>query len=513
MSIELYNENVGAYLIGSILKQPQLLTLPQYPLCKADFEPCKLHQIIYLCATRLVKSGIQEITEMEIENVIKSHPAQHEILQDNNYFEFIYTAKELSVIDNFEFYYNTIRKFSLLRELKKDGYSIKPFYDELGDEEKESSKLDSLSIQDIINGIEVGASKLRTKYDVKYVRNEIVVGNETEELLEHFEHRPSFGALLSSPYLSQIINGVNRGNLIMRSAPSGANKSRMAVSDMCGLCVDKYYDFEAKEFVDNSNYRGPGLFIHTELDTVTEMQPMFLACVSGVPTSKITMGQCTPEEKARVIKAGKIIKENNLILTDMPDFTSASLKRKMKEKVENDGVTYVNFDYMMMNGPLSFEYRNNVGVQAQEHAALRSLATDLKEYAQEFNVGILTASQTNGQESQMDFPDESCIAGSKAMKNKLDAGFIMVPAKERRKEMKLVEPFIKQFAKKGVYNNKNEYYPNRITYIYKARFGLYSEEKIKIFHRFDAGTMRNTDMFCCNYYNELVEDVPLPVFR
>lgn len=508
----LYNENVGACLIGSILKQPQLLSLPQYPLCKADFEPCKVHQILYICAKKLASAGVQEITEVEVENIIKNHPVQYEILQDNNYFEFIYTSKQLAVIDNFEFYYNTIRKFSLLRELSSKGYSISKFYDELGDENEERSKLEKHSIQDIVNSYELGAINLRNKYDVKYVRNEITVGEDTESLLELFEDKPSFGALLCSPFLSTLINGFNRGNLIMRSAPSGANKSRMAVSDMCGLCVDQYYDYEAQDFIDNSNYQGPGLFIHTELDTVTEMQPMFLACVSGVPSSTITLGQCTPEEKVRVIKAGEILKRNNFTLTDMPDFTSASLKRKIKEKVENDGVMYVNFDYMMLNGPLSFEYKQNTGVQAQEHAALRSLATDLKSYAEDFNVGILTASQTNGNEKTQDFPDELCISSSKSIRNKLDAGFIMLPTKERKKELKIVEPFIAQYAPKGVYKSVNDYYPNRITYVYKARFGLYSEEKIKIFHRFDAGTMRNTDLFCCDAYNELRDDIPMPNF-
>ena len=511
MESNLYNENIGACLIGSILKQPQLLTLPQYPLEKSDFAPCKLHQILYICATRLARAGIQEITEIEVENVVKNHPAQYEILQDNNYFEFIYTAKQLAIIDNFEFYYNTIRKFSLLRELKTKGYSIAPFYDELGDEKEQASKLEKKSIQDIVNYYELDAIELRNKYDVKYVRNEITVGEDTETLIEHFEDKPSFGALLCSPFLSSLINGFNRGNLIMRSAPSGANKSRMAVSDMCGLCVDQYYDYTANDFVDNPNYQGPGLFIHTELDTVTEMQPMFLACVSGVPSSRITLGQLTDEEKLRVLKAGEILKKNNFTLTDMPDFTSKSIKRKIKEKVENDGVMYVNFDYMMLNGPLSFEYKNNTGVQAQEHAALRSLATDLKDYAETMNVGILTASQLNGNEKTMDFPDESCISSSRSIKNKLDAGFIMLPTKERKKEIKVVEPLIQQYAPKGVYKEKKDIYPNRITYVYKARFGLYSEEKIKIFHKFDAGTMRNIDYFCCDAYNEFV-NIPMPQF-
>ena len=102
-------------------------------------------------------------------------------------------------------------------------------------------------------------------------------------------------------------------------------------------------------------------------------------------------------------------------------------------------------------------------------------------------------SQTNGNEKQTDFADESCIAGSKAMRNKVDAGFVMLPLKERPKDRKLIEPFIKI---KG--RIKPESYPNRITYLYKARFGEYSDQKIKVYHHFDAATMRNKDFFCCD---------------
>lgn len=48
----------------------------------------------------------------------------------------------------------------------------------------------------------------------------------------------------------------------MRSSKSGGSKTRMAVADICGLCVDKYWDNQAEDFVENLNYQGPGfLFI------------------------------------------------------------------------------------------------------------------------------------------------------------------------------------------------------------------------------------------------------------
>lgn len=498
-------------LLGCLLKQPSLLALSQYPLTKADFSPVKFHETMYVAIKKLARAGVQEISEIEIENVAKTNIAAMEILQDNNYMDFIYMTKELANLENFGYYYDVIRKFSLLRELQDNGYDITEFYDELQDEETRETSFAKLTIQSILNTIDLRNTKLRGKYDVKYVRDEIVVGEDIDNLLEEFEEKPSFGAHLCSPYLTQIIWGFSRGNLIMRSSTSGGGKSRIAVADICGLCVDQYYDFNKKDFVSNPNYQGPGFFIHTELDTRREMQPMFLACISGVPTNTITMGKCTDEEILRVKKAAEIICNNNLVLTDMPDFTSASLERKIKEQVENNGAVFGCFDYMMLNSPLSIEYKQNTGVQAREDMALRGLATDLKEYAEKYQVGLLTMTQTNGAEKTMEFPDESCIAGSKATRNKVDAGFIMLPAKDRQKEIRIVAPFIQA---KGAIGNKaiEVTKPNRITYVYKTRFGEYADRKIKIFHRFDASIMRNTDLFCTDAKNEFVK-IPYPAYE
>lgn len=495
-------------LLGCLFKNPQLLFMPQYPLKKKDFSPEVFHKTLFVCALKLAQEGVQEITEIEVENLIKNYPVQQEILEDNRYFDFIYTVKELCTLENFDYYYNSIRKFSLLRDLKTQGFDITQFYDELQNEESQNSKLQNLTIQDILNTIELEAISMRKEFDVNFVRDEIIVGEDIDNLLDEFEEVPSYGAMLSSPFLTEIIHGFSRGNLILRSSPSGGNKTRIAVSDICGLCVDKYFDENVNDFVDNPNYQGPGLFIHTELDTRREMQPMFLAAISGVPTNVITMGKSSPEERARVKEAAKILKQCNLRLTNMPDFTSKSIERKIKEAVEVDGAIFGCFDYMMLNSAFSMEYREKTGVQAREDMALRDLATDLKFYAEKYQIGILTMSQTNGNEKQSDFPDESCIAGSKAMRNKVDAGFVMLPAKDRPKELKLVEPFCKRDKPVG----GKLVLPNRVTYIYKARFGEYQERKLKVWHKFDGGTMRNKDFFICDNYNNLVRDIPYPSF-
>lgn len=502
----LYNPNVASMLIGCLLNNPNLSLRPDIPLTKADFAPQEFHKILFVCISHLAKAGVTDITELEIDNFIDKYEAQKEVLQDSNYYEFLTTVKELANLDNFDFYYNTIRKFSLLRELKSKGHDISKYYDETEEEEKAQRQLEQWTIKNILDDIDHEASLFRNKYDINFVRNEMTAGEDTEELIEEFEQTPAFGSFLTSPYLTQLYMGLCRGHLIMNSSPAGTGKTRMMIADLCGISVDTLWDEEANDFIKNPNYDGCGLFIHSELASRKEINPMFLACVSGVNVKHITMGQLTKEEKARVVKAGEILQRNNMILCDMPDFTSANIKRKIEDCVKNYGTTTIGFDYLQLQSAISAEYKVTTSIPAREDLVLRALATDLKAYAEEYNVAIMTASQLNGMEKQMEFPDESCLSSSKAIKQKLDGACITLSTKDRPKECKMVEPYLKR---KG-FGDDNK--PNIITYVYKARFGEYADQKIKVWRRFDRATLRNTDCFCTDQYNQLI-NIPKPVLE
>lgn len=847
-------------LLGCLLKKPSLLELPQYPLTSNDFEPVVFHKLMFTAVYKLAKQGIQEATEIEVENIVKNHPSTLEVFQDNNFMDFIYTSKELCIPENFEYYYTTIKKFSLLRDLHTQGFDITEFYDELEDEESQNANLEKISIQDILNTIEYKSIELRSKYDIKYVRNEIVAGENTGELIEAFEEVPAFGAFLSSPYVTQLFMGWCPGHLIMDSSPSGVGKAltnstrvpmadgtwkqvgevkvgdylldregnptkvlgvfpqgkhqvyevkfkdgrkvfcnkehlwtvhnnlsnnykklitvttesminklksntqfrfsvpycepvnykeknffippyimglflgngsfrinksshsftfsspdsflpktiaktmgwkvkknpahnydwyfynnkeklvhvedilkeypelinaysyskfipnkylkgsiyqrkellkglldtdgsvskkkgriaffttseqmkdnvltlcyslgmgatatidkrkykytsgicwkisiqtslenkltmfnyppklnkikkelsknkrrerrdcqqiieinklnyledmtcfivnnlehlflcndyivthntRISVADLCGVSVDTLWDDEANDFISNLNYQGPGLFIHTELATYTEINPMFLACVSGVEVKHITMGNLTKEEKNRVLKAGEILQNNGLVLCDMADFTMKNIDRKIKESVEGYGMKYMVFDYVQLNSSITFEYRKNTAVQSREDLVLKYITTELKDMAEKYGIGIKTSSQLNGQEKLLEFPDESCLAGGKSQKNKLDCGSITLPVKDRQKEYKRVDPYIKKVGIKAKDNK-----PNLITYIYKSRFGEYADQKIKVWRYFDRGRFRNKDFICTDQYDNLIR-IPKPVLK
>lgn len=140
----------------------------------------------------------------------------------------------------------------------------------------------------------------------------------------------------------------------------------------------------------------------------------------------------------------------------------------------------------------------------REDLILKNLVTDLKMYAEKYNVGLMSMTQLNGNEKTMDFPDESCLSGSKAMKTKIDAGSIILNAKDKPKSLKRVEPFVhKRGFKDGVQ-------PNIVEMIYKSRYSMYASEKVKVWSYFDRGTLRRHDFFVTNANDEIM-NVPKSV--
>lgn len=497
----LYNANYGALLLGCLMKDTNLLFNPSYPLSRNDFTPVPMHRVIFRVIVKLAESGARDISEIEIDNFAQNYPSEYEILQDGNFMEFVSTVKELSSTERYELYYTSIRKFSLLRDLKEQGFTITKYFDEMLDESEQTNNFDKYSMQEILDDIEFKQAQLRNKYDVNYVRDEMWAGDDTENLLNEFKEKPAFGAFLQSPYLTQLYQGWCRGHLLLRSAPSGVGKSRLSVGDLCNVCSQELWNEECQDFIANDNYQGPGFFIHTEMKTKQEVNPMFLACISGVEYRRITNGLLDKQEEKRVLKAGEILLQSRLRISDMPDFTKASTKRKIKELVDGEGVTYGVFDYVQLQSSLASEYKETTNMPVREDLVLKDFVTDLKAWAEEFNVGILSGTQLNDNWKTTSFPDEGSLSGAKSIKNKIDAGSIVLNTKDRKKEFKKVEPYIRR---KG-FGKDNFHPPNIVEYMYKGRYSLFGDQKIKVWSYFDKGTLRRTDYFVTDFEDEFVK--------
>ena len=208
--------------------------------------------------------------------------------------------------------------------------------------------------------------------------------------------------------------------------------------------------------------------------------------------------------RERLDEAGKIMKDSELRLINMPEFTSSIIKERIKS-LALDGFKYITDDYIWNNFHIVADLKKTMGVNnILEYQALLHYADTLKMQAEKWNVGIASMMQLNGNEKVNELVDESCLFAGRQVKTKLDNGSIyMYP---RPKELQLVEPLIVAWNKA---NSKKTFgdmiKPNAVSHVFKARFNRYGQN-LKVWHNVDNGIGRMTDMFVTTWDNKLPTD-------
>ncbi len=503
------NRTVNDRLLGCYLQRPELTLDSKYPLDKDEWT-ILFQKILYATIYNLALNGCKSVSIMDIEEFVKPYQSEYNVLQDNNFEDYITTVVELTDVDNFEYYYTEFRKFSCLNAYKEKGFDIKKFYDEDKSEESQLENLNQYSIEDIVNWFEKQQSDVRKQFFLNDKIEVMTCGDGFDELLDELEEEPMIGAGLCSPTLNNLYRGWCRGHLILRGSPSSFGKTCMGISDQNNVSVLKIWSDEAQNFVDNPYYQGKGAYIHTEQKMREEIQPRFMANISGIPYHKILDGDFTKEEKERLSEAGRIAKESELRIINYPMFTANGLKEMIKN-LSLDDYEYITFDYCWDNFYIGSELKAISGTAIRQDMSLLHLVDTLKMSAEQYDVAVATMIQLNGREKEVDIVDESCLFGSKSVKTKLDNGSIYMYPKQ--KELKQVESLITKWNNK--YNKQafgGTVVPNAVSHCFKTRYGRFGQN-VKVWHYVDNSIGKMIDMFATTWDNKPIDIPPLYIER
>jgi len=512
----LYSKTQSGFLLGSLLNDTNLLYNANYPLDKKDFEPFLAHRIIFVCITQLADKGVTNIDAKEIAEYLKAFPSQENALIDEfsngDYIGYIETLKTLDNNKAYDFYYNEVRKRTLLREYRDDGFDISELFDENGNEDEQNAKLNNYSIRDILNYFDKKQTQKRIKYlvdDDGTVRKK--AGQGGHAILDSYKESPQIGLGFESQYLTTLWGGFRRKQLYIVSGDTSSGKTRKTLSNLLKACVSEYYDTKQDQWVENLNGKHRGLYIGCEMtvdteDNTNEVEPIMWAYLSGVDSSKITEGSLTEDEEERVRYAIDLLGRNDIWLTDMPRFDIYKLEEEIKNHKEMYDIEYVVFDYMSLNGDLIKEFvkSRGSGVATRGDEVLLELSKALKDLAKKYDVGIITATQVNADIKDFKNRDYQVIRGGKGVADKATGGSISMPI--TLQELKLVEPYIEKLKHNGNFGMRE---PNFVETVYKSRYSKFPKE-CKIFSYFDLGTMRMQELFVTDK-NFMPIDVPKTV--
>ena len=490
----LIDKSVIQQVLGGLMHRPQFLSeVDKYKLTVADFSS-RFEKYIFSAIFGLYEQGATDINPIDIENYLSTNDAAKVTFDNQNGIEYVQDIIEFSSEDNFDYYYNKLKKLNLLRDLNKQGFDISEFYceDLMNPHAQEiNSKFEDLTTQDICNGIKRKILKLENNYaQSEEVKVESAADNFLD-FIEELDQDIEIGPPVQGAIYNEIIGGARKGTFTLLSGSSGIGKTRNAVANACYLAYPIRYDSYRSQWVmQGSNERV--LFIITE-QTFKQIRKMILAYLTDMDESRFRYGHFSKEEMALLNEAQKVVEQfkDNFIIVKMPAPTIESVKLMVRETCLTKNISTVFFDYIFINPALIKEFG---GVNLRNDEILLMFSTALKDLAVELNVAMFSATQVNANaDNTTTIRNEGALSGGRSTINKADNGAIM--ARPSKEELELLEE-AGLISKYGV--------PNCVTDVFKTREAKWTQ--VRIWSIIDLGRMKRKDLFITNAALEAIED-------
>lgn len=478
---QLYDSSSTMYVLGALLRQPSLVHESKYILTDNDFDG--LHKIVFGVMYNLSVEGATNIKPTDIDIYLKQYTKQYDAYKKQRGLEYLKQVHDLVDysfdINQFDYHYNRIKKFTILRDFTKSGIDIKPFYNpdaDFTEIEKENQKLNSFEIQEIFNKVRERVANIEDKNISKSNIKAINVSFGLKGLIQELKNNPEVGYPLDGDYLNFAARGARLGKLYLYSAPSGHGKTRFFVGNACALSMPYIRDGK----IIKKEQLTPVLFIATEMDP-EEIQTLVLSYVSGVDEERLLTNTLTPKDEKLIEVALKIIDEysENFKIEKISDPNISTLRSKIIKYILNDKYYHIFYDYIFTSPSLNMEF-SRTGLR--EDVVLMMLANTLKEIASDYDVFVYTGTQVSRGWEKAKFRNENFLAGAKAIADKSDFGCIAIKISDE--ELEKIQPLL---AADGVKDK-----PNLVIDIYKNRRGRITNAKI--FRVFDYGTCRAKDL-------------------
>lgn len=408
----IYNRGIGAQLLGCLFQKPDLLSQTDDYLLTLDDFPERLPRMIFGHLYNLYHSGMNVMDVSTFVSEISKYPEQMEFFEANNGEQFVVASIEKGELHNFDFYYNRIKKLSLLRDLANGGFDIREWYvEELFDiREREAleARLDESTVHEIIQTVQQKMLNIESRYINKSSFTVSSVADGLETLVERLGAETAIGLPMNGAMLSTLLLGARSGKVYSMSGEQGAGKSRYAIANACKMAFPILWDEKNEEWA-NTGSNQKVMFVTTEL-LDDEVQSIVLAYVSGISEDRILTDSMSKKERARLAQTINLLNyyEDNFYIFQIPDPNVQQIKVNLRRYAMNYNLDAVFYDYIHTSPSLLSEFS---GARIREDVALMLLSTALKEIANEQDLFIWTGTQVNGTIEPGELADVGVIRG------------------------------------------------------------------------------------------------------
>ena len=504
-SLEDYQDkNAITEVLGCLINDPQLLKT--YPLRMEDFVDT-FHRTLFAVIHNMVRDDATDIQADTIEAYLKeNYPVKYNMFTKHNGTKYMENAALLASPENFKMNYNTVRKWSLLRELVQSNIDVSEYFnpDDLPTDKETEIKRDKFendNLETIIAHYKTKVLQIANIFNQDAHRDSKKAGGlESFQQVEDWKTSPDFGMSYASQLLTTVTYGLRRKRFSVMSAPSGTGKTRISIANMCFSYAPYFWNSQKEQWEANPHgTENSALYIGTEMELLEEVEPIIWAYMADVPEDHITQNEYAPGEEERVRQAIEYLRQKDengrekkcgIYMEYVPEYDIGTLETVIEEHVTLHNVSAVFFDYIHSTPQLLAEYSqaSKGNYAMREDQALSNLSTKLKELTRTYNISIDTCTQVSGDYKNTENYDESIVRGARSIIDKCDVGIILTNPTQR--ELEKLAPI----TRRGETMAKPA--PNVCLTVYKNRGGRYGKVKIWLF--VDYHTMRVHDLFATN---------------
>lgn len=201
------DKNTELQIIGSLMKRPQYLSeIDKYTITPTDFSST-FTRYLFVAIDNLYRGGASHITPVDISSYLESTPSGQLVFSQNNGIEYLQDAEFMSEPGNFPYYYNELKKFNLVRDLKRMGLDTSNIYCENLTQPKAfdiNQRFKNLSVDDILKEVK----KNLLDVEKSYIQNETVqtweLENEIDNVIEAFGSEEGIGLSVNGEIFHQL---------------------------------------------------------------------------------------------------------------------------------------------------------------------------------------------------------------------------------------------------------------------------------------------------------------------
>ena len=217
-------------VIGCVYNCPSLLDQEdKYNIIDEDFVE-EFHKIVFGAIYKIYTLGSKKITLSNISDFLSSRPKSEAVYMQQKGEEWLTRVSANSDLSSFDYYYNRLKKFSLLRAYDNCGIDVTEIYDpdnilDIKRKQVQEEALDNSTLAEIAQKIDDRIDSIKLSYIDENNTDSVQAGEGMIDLLEQYQAVPEIGVPLFGPMVNTVTRGARLKKFYLRSAPTGLGKA------------------------------------------------------------------------------------------------------------------------------------------------------------------------------------------------------------------------------------------------------------------------------------------------